>query len=339
MEKAGAASFVYAKACGMYARSFVGPRARKLFEAKRLQDLWTILYDEEVPLVPEGMLALLLERKSEENAVNDFIMLLGVYDKPDPVSCALLSLYDYNNLKAAASSIALGKTEAPFMVDIGKFALFDKTKWPNLALMTRNTPVFWYNRVPEFSEQIEWETRLDHEYYRSLWNALQSLKGIDRTSSEPLIREEIILQNIIWTMRLKVYYNKTQEEIIPMLAGSRDGPKVSGILCAASVSIMDKPVDSWNDWSTWKYSWLLNPHEEGIPWLLDPRWAQLAADKYLYKLALKQFHQNPFTAGVLVSFFKIKQLEEHMIRVAAEGLRLGATENQMQEFMGDSQYV
>ena len=66
-----------------------------------------------------------------------------------------------------------------------------------------------------------------------------------------------------------------------------------------------------------------------------PRWAQLSADRYLFKKALSKFHQAPFTVGVLVSFFKIKQLEEQMIRVAAEGLRLGATDSQMNDFMGD----
>ena len=334
MDKSGASSYVYAKACGLYARSFVGPRTKKLFEVKRLQDLWTLLFDDDVPLVPEGMLALLLERKSEEHAVNEFITLLSVYDKPDPLSIALLSLYDYNNLKSASSSIALGKSNAPFMVDIGNFAIFDKTKWPDLAAMTQNTSVSWYNRLPEISEQVEWETHLDHAYYHSLWSAVCSLDRSDRLATENLVREEIILQNIIWAMRLRVYYNKTAEEIIPLLAGSSEGPKVSRILSQSAIDILDKPVDFWENWSDWKYSWLLNPHEEGVPWNLDPRWAQLAADKYIYRQAMRQFHSNPFTVGVLVCFFKIKQLEEHMIRVAAEGLRLGATESQMNEFIG-----
>jgi vacuolar-type H+-ATPase subunit C/Vma6 len=80
---------------------------------------------------------------------------------------------------------------------------------------------------------------------------------------------------------------------------------------------------------------LLNPHEEGFPWTLDPRWAQLTADKYLFRTAMSLFHQNPFTVGVLVSFLKIKQLEDQMIRVAAEGLRLGANETQLNEYVRD----
>jgi vacuolar-type H+-ATPase subunit C/Vma6 len=335
MEKTGATAYVYAKACGMFSRSFVGPRAGKLFEVKRLQDLWTLLYHTEVPLVPEGMLALLLERKAEESALKDFITLLSMYDTPDPVSRALLSLYDYNNLKAVSSAVSVDKTQKPFLIDTGSFSLFDMSKWPDIAGITKNSPVPWFNRAPDVSEQVEWETKLDHEYYRSLWSAVLSLDSKDRSSEETQIREEIVLQNILWALRLKLYYNMKSEEIIPLLACN----KADATLCRPAISILDRSGDSWKDWENWKYRWLLNTHEEGVPWTLDPRWAQLAADTWLYRLALRSFHQNSDTTGFLVAFFKIKQLEEHMIRVAAEGLRLGAPENQMKDFMGDAQHV
>lgn len=335
MDKSAAGAYVYAKACGMYSRSFVGPRAKRLFESRRLQDLWSLLFKEDVPLVPEGLLALLLERKSGERVVNDFITLLSTYDRPDPLSRALLSLYDYNNLKAASAWAALGRTDQPALIDIGEFSLFDKSRWPDIAAMTRNSPVAWYNRVPDEGERIEWETRLDHQYYHSLWSALQNLDRQDRAATEDLVRTEIILQNVVWAMRLRVYYKKTADEIMPLLAGYDEAPDVSSQLCKPAMDVLERPLDSWGEWAHWKYAWLLNPHEEGVPWELDPRWAQLAADKYLYRRAIEQFHQTPFTVGVLVSFFKIKQLEEQMIRIAAEGLRLGATESQMNDFIGD----
>ena len=339
MDRAGADAFVYARACGMYARTFVGSRAKKLFEVKRLQDLWTLVCEEEVPLVPEGMMALLLERKAEQQVVNDFIVLLSAYDKPDPVARALLSLYDYNNLKSVSAALALGNRDAPFMIDIGPYAIFDHTRWPDIAAMTAETSVSWYNRVPLQDEQVAWENRLDHDYYRSLWHAAKSLGVRDRSVTEDLIREEIVLQNIVWAMRLRCYYKKKTEEIIPMLAGSEEDAATVAQLCQPAIDALGKPEDSWEEWAGWKYIWILNPHEEGVPWSLDPRWAQFAADKYLYRRALSRFHQYPFTSAVLVSFFKIRQLEEQMIRVAAEGLRLGTTEEQMNEFMEGSRNV
>lgn len=53
MEKSGAEAYVYAKACGMYARSYVGPRTSRLFAVKRLQDLWSLLYRGSSPC-PKG---------------------------------------------------------------------------------------------------------------------------------------------------------------------------------------------------------------------------------------------------------------------------------------------
>lgn len=71
MDRFAADSYVYAKASGIYARSFVGKRTPRLFEAKRLRDLWTTLFNDEVPLVPEGLLTLYLERRAEQKAVDE----------------------------------------------------------------------------------------------------------------------------------------------------------------------------------------------------------------------------------------------------------------------------
>jgi len=337
MERAGASCYVYAKACGMYARSFVGTRARRLFEARRLPDLWSLLFGGEVPLVPEGMLAQLIERKSEDKAIADFVGLLAMYDTPDPVSRALLSFYDFANLKAMSSALALGATERPRLVDVGSFSVIDASRWPDLAAVTRGSPVAWYDRVPERDEAVVWETRLDHEYYRSLWGALESLPRSERQTAEPFVGEEISLQNAVWTLRLRAYYGLSADEIVPLLAGAGNVPKAQDPLCRAAMDALETPLDSWPEWSAWRYAWLLNPHEEGVPWTVDPRWAQLAGDRRLSRLAMRSFHQNPFSVGTLVAFFRIKQLETQMIRVAAEGIRLGLTDSQIQDFMGESQ--
>lgn len=335
MDRTGADSFVYAKACGMVSRSWTGSNAKKLLETRRLHDLWILLFGGEVPLLPEGMLALMIERKAQERSIADMLTLLRAYDSPDPVSLALISLYDINNLKAVSSALALGQKENPYIADIWPYSLFNFSAWPDIARITAGTEASWYDRVPSSEEQILWETRLDHLYYQKLWAALLSLGSADRRSCEELIREEIILQNIVWALRLKANYGKSADEIIPMLALHDSSLPGARSLCEGALAVLSNPVDSWAEWSRWSYRWLLNPHEEGVPWLLDPRWAQMSADRKLYRLALRSFRRNPFTTGVLVSFFKIKQLEEFMIQVAAEGMRLDATDEQMNEYMGD----
>ncbi len=328
MDRTSADAFVFAKASGLFSKFFIGARARRLFQAKRLRDIWALLFEGEPPLVPEGMLALLIERKSSERAFSQFRLLLSRYDRPDPVSLALLRNYDYNNLKALGAALQRGDKEAPFTVDIGEWSALRIDRWPDIGAITRDGPLSWYNRVPGAEESLDWEVRLDHEYYQNLWSAVVSLGNRDRLSVEPLVREEITLQNIVWAMRLRSYYGKTKADILPLLFTE------DLALSKPALGICELPLDVWDRWASWKYSWLLNPHSEGVPWALDPRWAQLAAEQYLYRVALRSFRQQPFTAGVLVSFFKIQQLELQMIRVATEGIRLGMSEGEMAEFMG-----
>ena len=54
---------------------------------------------------------------------------------------------------------------------------------------------------------------------------------------------------------------------------------------------------------------------------------QQASDVYLNGWALRLFHQYPFTANVLVTWFKIKEHELNCIRTAAEGLRLNVQQD------------
>lgn len=344
MDRNTADSYVFARASFLVSRTYTGVRAQKLLEARRLQDLWVLLFTgthigNEVPLIPEGMLALEIERKAQELALFDIFSLLKAYDSIDPVSKALLFFYDINNLKTISSALSLGLKEKQYIADLGSFSVFNYKKWNDIKLITQGTDVSWYNRVPIGQEQVEWENKLDHVYYEKLWSALLSLSKKDRLSCEELIKEEIILQNIVWVLRLKVNYRATAEEIKPLIAlYGADIPRANE-LYEPALEILDFPTDSYEPWVRWKYRWLLNPHEEGVPWFLDPRWAQLAGDKKLYKLALRNFRKNPFTVGVLVSFFKIKQLEQYFIQVATEGLRLEVDETQMKSFMEDPQNV
>ena len=68
MDKSAADSYVYAKASGMLAKSYVGDRARELFSFNSLQELWSFLFKAEVPVVPEALLARALEKEAFDKA-------------------------------------------------------------------------------------------------------------------------------------------------------------------------------------------------------------------------------------------------------------------------------
>ncbi|MCR4939602.1 MAG: V-type ATPase subunit [Treponemataceae bacterium] len=334
MDKASASSYVYAKAGGMLARSFTGARTASLFEVKKLAELWTLVFGDDVPVVPEEMLAEKIERKAELTFVTDFKNLLDCYSKPEPVSLALLQYYDYCNLKDISHALQNGAKELPSIVDIGRFSMLDYSAWPSLPDITKGSPLAWYDKLPSRSEQKDFDLRLDTQYMLSLWDSVKKVPAGERKSISELVGEKLVLQNCIWALRLKVYYKMSEDEILKNLVFLSDKKDSSDPLAGEAVTILSFAVDTYSDWSKWKYAYLLNPHTEGEVWSVDPRWLQQSVMLDINKKALKHFHRNPFTADVLVSWFMIKQYELDCIRTAAEGLRLSVDEAHMKEFAG-----
>lgn len=334
MDKSAASAFVYAKASGMLSKSYIGERTAKLFEAKSLQDLWTLVFNTEVPLVPEIMLAKQIEQKAEETFIKEFVDLLSCYEKPEPVSVALLQYYEYCNLKQISTAIFVNKKTLPNIINLGQYSVLDYKAYPNIEKITDKTQFSWYKTVPTRQEQKDVDHKLDVQYIRSLWDAVQKVPSLEREPVKKLILDEINMNNCLWAIRLKVYYNMSKEDIILQLAAATENPSSTDILAGEAIKLLDFAIDSYEDWKNWKYATLLNPHEEGSVWIIDPRWVQQAANVQQNKKALRQFHQHPFTADVLVSWFKIKQHELNCIRTAAEGLRLAVSESQLKEFAG-----
>ena len=334
MDKASASSYVYAKASGMLARSFTGQRAAALFEVKKLSELWTLVFSDDVPVIPEEMLAEKIERKAELTFVSDFKNLLECYSKPEPVSLALLQYYDYCNLKDISHALQNGEKELPPIVDIGSSSMLNYSAWPSLPKITENSPLAWYNEVPSRSTQKDTDLKLDTQYMLSLWKAVDKVPSAERKSVAELVYQKLILENCIWALRLKVYYNMSNEEILQNLVFLGDKKDETDPLAGEAVTVLSFAVDTYEDWSKWKYAYLLNPHTEGDIWSVDPRWLQQSVILDINKKAMKHFRRNPFTADVLVSWFMIKQYELDCIRTAAEGLRLSVDESHMKEFAG-----
>lgn len=332
MDRSGASAFVYAKASGMLAKSYIGKRTAKLFEARTLTDLWTLLFEEEVPLIPEFMMARLIEEKAEQKFVHSFSRLLSWYSKPDSVLVSLLRFYDYTNLKLLATALFKNEKNIPALVDIGLFSELEYGAWPDIAKITQNSSISWYNEVPEITEQKQFDHRLDVQYVRQLWESVQKLPLSERSPVEKLIKTDIVFQNIIWALRLKVYYDMDNEAICSYLAGLRDNPDQTDILAGPAIKILHKSIDVYDEWNDWEYKRLLNTYTPDTLWTVDPRWIQQAANAELAKKALRDFNKYPFTAMVLVTWFKIKQNEVNNIRTAAEALRLNISESDVKEF-------
>jgi len=143
-----------------------------------------------------------------------------------------------------------------------------------------------------------------------------------------------VMQNIVWALRLKVYYDMKKDEILTHLAYADDRHEASDPLAAPAIAILDKAVDTYADWKDWQYAPLLNPHEEGAVWKLDPRWMEDACKADINRRAERLFHRYPLTDVVLISWFKIKQHECDIIRTAAESIRLNVGAEEAMKIAG-----
>lgn len=322
MDRSAARAYVYAKASGMLAKSYTGSRASRLFAAKSLRELYGLLFDDEVPAVPETMLAKTIEKKAQERFVAQFTGLLKNYTVPDAVLIALLRFYDYDNLKEIAAALCYKESSMPDIVDIGEYSMLSYRRWPDLAGITAGSPVSWYHTVPRSDEQQMVDQKLDLHYTQSLWQAAKKLPLGERAAVLDLIRREIVYRNVMWVLRLKVYYRYDADAIVPMLAYEHDGAGKTDAFAGDALAVVHAEPDVWDAWRGWKYADFLNPHEDGVVWEIDPAWVERMMDRDLQRRYVRAFHQQPDSALVLFAWFKIKQNELHYIRSVTEGLRL-----------------
>lgn len=97
--------YVYAKAHGMWATSFLVGRDNEVRALKNVQDLYRAVFSEDPPLVPEAKLTDLIEEKLTLRTIKDFTRLLSMYDHSYPLLNLLLYEYELINLKIALSQL------------------------------------------------------------------------------------------------------------------------------------------------------------------------------------------------------------------------------------------
>jgi vacuolar-type H+-ATPase subunit C/Vma6 len=334
MEYSGASAYVYAKASGILSKAFTGTRASKLFAVKTLSELWSLISSEEVPLIPQALLGEKIEEEAEKRFIKQYVSLMEVYDHPHKILSDLLHFYDIANLKELGAALCSKEQTMPHITELGKYSMFNYAAWPDIAKITKGTPLAWYNKVPDVHEQQRIDAKLDNQYVKMMWESVNEISGDGRDAVIGFFQKDFIMMNIIWALRLKVYYEMKSDEILEHLASGGSIACAGDPLSGPAVAILDKAVDSYADWEGWKYAKFLNLHEEGTIWRIDPRWVENAYKSGMYKQAEKMFHAYPLTDLSLIAWFRIKQHECDIIRTAAEGIRLNVETAEAMKFAG-----
>ncbi len=323
MEKSGADAYVYAKVCGKLKKAYSGAGADKLFALKSLSEVYSLIFNDEVPAMPENLLARQIEIQAEKKFIEEFTDLLEIYDKPDRVLIDLLQFYEYENLKEIAAALCMKETGMPYVTDLGKYGVLKYENWPDLKKITADSIFEWYNSVPAIHQQHEYDTKLDFQYLKNLWNSVNCMRGECKKLAVKLFAEEISFNNILWVLRLKVYYKMSEEEIIPRLFFADEKAGNKDVLAGEALKILRLDPENFDHWKDWKYSKLLNPHEDGVVWQIDPRWVENKIHSLMLKKYSSDFHKFPLSSLALVCYFKIKQNELDNIRLVTEEIRLG----------------
>ena len=118
MDKSTAVSFSYAKAAGLLSKAFIKDRTHRLFEQESLADLWTLLFKEPAPLVPETLLARQLEEKAFEKFFDQYLFFINQYDKPPLILTDKIKRFEIENLKEIIGALSAGEKELPHLLDL-----------------------------------------------------------------------------------------------------------------------------------------------------------------------------------------------------------------------------
>lgn len=333
MDKSTAVTFDYSKAAGLLSKAFINNRTHLLFEQESLSSLWSLLFKENVPLVPEVMLAEKIEQKAFDTFLSQYTYFLNKFDNPPLVLVDFLKCYEIENLKVIIDSLCSGETKLPLLLDLKSFSKIKVENWPDLQKMTKGTCYEWLKEIPSIENQQKTEFALDMFLFQENWKAVNSCKGENQAAHKELFLDEYIIKNILWALRLKIYYEMPNEQIIENLFYI-DAPKKSDLVAGPAIKVLDFEIDRYSDWKDWKYAKYLNPQENGYSWRVDPTWIERRYMAHQAKFANHVFHSNPMEDVALAAWFKIKNYELTCIRTAVESIRLSVDSQEAMEAVG-----
>ena len=338
MDKSCATTFGFAKACGKLRKSFLKDKISLLFEQKSLSALWTLLFQTPAPQIEENLLAQKIEKTVFENYISEYIRMLDYWDSPCDYLVDQLKLYEVENLKEVTAALCSQEEKCPELVNLSKYSKLHFEYWPNLAKITEGTDFSWLNQIPDIHKQALNELQIDNQFIKHQWNSIKKLSGDDRKYAEELFIDEYSLNNIIWALRLKIYYKMSNEQIMPRLFCVNNHPGSEDIICQKAINILSKDCSKYSDWENWKYSDFLNPKTESNQWKIDPTWIEKKFFVYKAKRAYHIFYEACSSQVALAAWFKIKWYELSCIRSAVETIRLKIDPKETLQIIGGNSW-
>ena len=306
----GARAYLYAKACGMIARSFVESRLNRLSAVSGMAAFEDLVFGGSVSgeagaATAETVIEAIEKRlgEREQEAVTKIVKSFS-HSKPPPF---LQMLVESDRLTQTAGDAVTADDSAS---DAATGT--DEEGGPS---------------------QMRGIARQNSAYYTALWHELEKTPLSDRRLITNIIAEEIRLKNAVWALRLRVYYHLPPEQIKPFLIMLKP-EKNKPALYADALKSLEPDIEEeaqWHSWRFWKY---VNRPVSGQYWKIDPRFFQTQTALCLYHLARKALRRSPLTLDTACCFVKLKQFEKEVLTSVAEAVRLGLTGADALEILG-----
>ncbi len=325
-------AYGYAKACGIVGKSFVGPRVAKLANYSQLAEFDRLLFPEPHLELPARELLFDLENRISRKIAAQIVQLLSQITVTSRVFQLLVRSYECSDLKMYLQAFAVGDKKPPEPIPIGPFSTVNFSRYPDIHAMLKGTDYEWIVDEQDITpdKMLDIQIKIDTWYYTALWDTVVHQRSRDRLYLQSLIAEEIELKNLLWALRLKIYYELEQQDIEKCLISI---PYKNNNLADTAYMALSLPVDQFAAWQSFKYSSLINPEGEEN-WQIDPRYIQQAAALELYRKARLYFRRDPFSLTTYACFIKLKQFEENLLISMAEGLALGFSGKDILNMLG-----
>jgi hypothetical protein len=331
---------MYAKACGIIGKSFLGKGIARLGGVSRLSELDRLVFAGEARELPERELLVDFERRVLNRAAAQIITIVDSFRNPPELLVRMARDFEYADLKRALAAAAAGEKKAPAFTGIGRFATVDFAAYPRFDKMLAGTEFgFLLEDLKGLSGASATlaQNKLDRHYYTALWNSLFKLAPGDRSAIEGILAAELSLRNASWALRLRAYYGMDKEairEYLVFVPAAGPAGRRGETLADDALASLDMAPDNHTGWARWRWAKFLNQDTPGEPWAADPRFFQNAAAKHLYRLAWLSLRRRPFALDTAACFIKLKLFEEDLLVSVAEGISLGMGSRETLDLMG-----
>jgi V/A-type H+-transporting ATPase subunit C len=155
------------------------------------------------------------------------------------------------------------------------------------------------------------EVALDLSFWREIWNQINKLANLDRERALQILGSLLDVNNLLWAIRYRVYYNLSEEEVINYTLPFGYRVKDADIRLIASGADIPQVVARIFPGLTDAPGLLMEPRK-GLPEL------EVQMQRYVMEQCKKAFIGVPFHIGVPLAFLILKTMEVQDLTVLIE---------------------